>query len=542
MRMPGMMAITPDASAARLSAAHWTSLRYFNYYRACLATLLVVSSLFNPHASVSFGVGNFNLVVASFYLVATLASLSVVHFLSRHFNQQLSMCVLVDVVTLTLFMHFGGGLRSGYGVMLLVMLGGVGLVGQGRLVLFYAAIATVSVLLEQLYRATHGYVELNEFFQAGLFCAGFFGVAISARLLARRVIANEALAFRRGVDLHNQILVSQRVIAEMQDGILVLSRAGAVRQHNPRSEELLGLRGAGDIMLSDCSAELSRRFLMWCDQPDDQPILVRAPVSGKQLRVRFIATESGDHDVLVLLEDMERLQEQARQLKLAALGRLTASIAHEIRNPLSAIHHAGELLSEAPAEGLEARLLRIIIDNAQRVERIVNDVLSIGQRDSAHREQVNLRQMLPLFLEECALKEELDANVVRCEISGGASFCFDRSHLHQVLWNLLGNALRHSRKNAGSIVLRVEDGRSLGWVDIHVIDDGEGVAVDCRDQIFEPFFTTHSRGTGLGLYIARELCEANGARLVLLDSAAGADFCISGRGGSVDEQAGAARA
>ncbi|WP_319241172.1 HAMP domain-containing sensor histidine kinase [uncultured Propionivibrio sp.] len=525
-----MMAIGPEEPGARLSAAHWTSLRYFNYYRACLASLLVVSSLFNPPVSTSFGLGNFNLVVASFYLVAALGALSVVHFLSRHFNQQLSMCVLVDVVTLTLFMHFGGGLRSGYGVMLLVMLGGVGLVGQGRLVLFYAAIATVSVLLEQSYRATHGNVELNEFFQAGLFCAGFFGVAISARLLARRVIANEALAFRRGVDLHNQMLVSQRVIAEMQDGILVLSRAGAVRQHNPRSEELLGLREGGDIMLSDCSVELSRRFVMWCDQPDEMPILVRAPASGKQLRVRFIATESSEHDVLVLLEDMERLQEQARQLKLAALGRLTASIAHEIRNPLSAIHHAGELLCETPVEGLEARLLRIIIDNAQRVERIVNDVLSIGQRDSAHREQVDLRQMLPHFLEEYAFKEELEASIVRCEISGYASLFFDRSHLHQVLWNLLGNALRHSRKNAGSIVLRVEDGRSSGWVDIHVIDDGEGVAVDCREQIFEPFFTTHSRGTGLGLYIARELCEANGARLVLLDSAAGADFCISGRG------------
>ena len=259
------------------------------------------------------------------------------------------------------------------------------------------------------------------------------------------------------------------------------------------------------------------------------PVLVRAPASGMHLRVRFVSTESSDRDVLVFLEDMGRLQEQARQLKLAALGRLTANIAHEIRNPLSAIRHAGELLAESAADSTSERLLRIVIENVQRVERIVSDVLEVGRRDRSHRELIDLRQTLPLFLEEYSLKEKVAANLVRLDMDGSGRLCFDRSHFHQVLWNLLSNALRYSRQREGSVHMRVQDNMRDGWVDLHVIDDGDGVDEAHREQIFEPFFTTHSRGTGLGLYIARELCEANGAHLDLVRSDAGADFCISGR-------------
>jgi two-component system sensor histidine kinase PilS (NtrC family) len=118
---------------------------------------------------------------------------------------------------------------------------------------------------------------------------------------------------------------------------------------------------------------------------------------------------------------------------------------------------------------------------------------------------------------------------VQIEFAGRATVLFDRSHFHQVMWNLIANALRHSRKEAGSIRLLVQEGGREGDVALHVIDDGKGVDENHREHIFEPFFTTHSRGTGLGLYIARELCEANGAQLMLLANDGGADFCISGR-------------
>jgi two-component system sensor histidine kinase PilS (NtrC family) len=520
-----------DTSAWQFSEAHWKSLRYFNLYRFCIAGLLFISSVLRPpfFSLLSSDRGLFQQALTSFYLTATALSLLAMHYFRRRFNAQLSVNVLVDVLVLTLLMHTGGGLRSGLGSMLLVTLAGAGLVGEGRLVLFYAAAATLAVLFEQSYRAMAIDFEMVDFFQAGLFSVGFFCVAISARLLARRVIANEELARKRGVDLNNQTLVSQRVIEEMQDGVLVLSRTGWVKQHNPRAEQLLGLSDPSQRKLDNYSTELARGFAAWCEHATDDSVLVRAPASGMQLRARFVTTESSERDVLVLLEDTGRLQEQARQIKLAALGRLTANIAHEIRNPLSAINHAGELLREERRDQTSDRLLRIVLDNAQRVERIVSDVLELGRRDRAYREQIDLRQALPVLVEEYTLKEKVATGVVQLDFSGLATLVFDRSHFHQVLWNLLGNALRHSQGGVGSIRLRIQDGSRDGWVDVHVVDDGKGVDDAHSEQIFEPFFTTHSRGTGLGLYIARELCEANGARLELLNSESGADFCISGR-------------
>lgn len=520
--------------AGESSETYWQSLRYFNLYRFVLAALLFVSSALHPSVFSIFSPaqGRWHLAVEGAYLLLTTLSVMLLHRYRRHFNLQLSAHVLIDVVTMTALMHVSGGVASGFGAMLVVSLAGASLVGQGRMVLFYAALATLAVLFELSYRALSGDFEAAAFFQAGLFCTGFFAVAISARLLARRVIANEELARRRGLDLQNQMLISQRVIEEMQDGVLVLNQSGWVRQHNPRVEKLFGLSGSADFSLAQHSSELAQGFVAWLADPALSTCLVRVSASGLQLRATFVAIESAERDVLVFLEDMGRLQAQAQQLKLAALGRLTANIAHEIRNPLSAISHAGELMLEERREEIQERLLRIVLDNTQRLDRIVRDVLEVGRRDRAQRESIRLAQMLPAFIEEFLVKEKIAAEIVCFECPAGLELQFDRTHLHRVLWNLLANALRYSRQTAGSIRLVVREGRHPGRVELHVSDDGAGVDEAMREQIFEPFFTTHHRGTGLGLYIARELCEANEAQLELLDpfdGSPGAHFCITGR-------------
>jgi two-component system sensor histidine kinase PilS (NtrC family) len=236
------------------------------------------------------------------------------------------------------------------------------------------------------------------------------------------------------------------------------------------------------------------------------------------------AGAAGDSSTLVFLEDLSKLQEQAQQLKLAALGRLTANIAHEIRNPLSAITHAGDLLQEEQRGPNKERMVQIIRDNARRLERMVHDVLELSRRDRVQPETIRMRPYLLTFIEEVAQNDSIPSESFRIDAAEDITLEFDRAHLNQVLWNLLHNAWRHCRRLAGSVRITVL--RRANRVELHVIDDGEGVARELQAQLFEPFFTTFASGTGLGLYIARELCAANGASLEYLDRDPGADFRI----------------
>ena len=279
-------------NASRFSDTHWKTLRYFSLYRLCIAILLVASTLFQtpPFSLLSLDRSPYQIATTSIYLLATAASLAVLRLYREHFNWQLTTQVLLDVLVITLLSYTGGGIGSGLGIMLLVTLTGAGLVGQGRLVLFYAAMATLGMLGEQSLRALEDGVGVVDFFQTGLFCAGFFAVAISARLLANRVITNEELARKRGEELRNQTIISQHIIEEMQDGVLVLDREGRVRQHNPRIEQLLGLGDPTDRKLSSYSTELAQSFLNWNHHGSGEPVMVRAPASGMHLRARFVAT------------------------------------------------------------------------------------------------------------------------------------------------------------------------------------------------------------------------------------------------------------
>lgn len=527
-----------DALALEVSDSYWKSLRYFNFYRLIAAFLLYAVAYLRPATFELVAATDPDLYIwtAFFYSLVTAASVVVLALWRRHFDLQLSVQVVMDVVALTILMYASGGLRGGLGAMLLVSLAGAGLVGQGRLVLLYAALATLALLFQQFLLSLSSDFDASSFFQAGLLGAGFFTSAITARLLARRVVANEELARRRGEALADQVAVSQRVIEEMQDGVLLVSPEGEVRLHNPRAELLLGIAAAETHLLELFSPALDGHFQRWRlarERSKDSGLIFHVPRNGRQLFARFLDTPSHAGDTLILLEDMDRLREEARQMKLAALGRLTANIAHEIRNPLSAINHAGELLQEdADPQGGEARLVRIILDNAQRLERIVRDVLELGRRDRCHPEPIDLAVALPIYLEEFRAKEGAAELFLSWEMAGGMVMQFDRAHLHQVLWNLLSNALRHCRRQPGSIRVWAARGGNEGEVELHIQDDGPGIGAAIREQVFEPFFTTHGKGTGLGLHIARELCEANGARLELMPAdAGGAHFRISGRKG-----------
>jgi len=267
---------------------------------------------------------------------------------------------------------------------------------------------------------------------------------------------------------------------------------------------------------------------------DNAPAMALRPVqTHKPTAARFVqAGISRNVGVVIFLEDLSRVQQQAQQLKLASLGRLTANIAHEIRNPLSAINHATELLLEESAlrNPSHARLLQIIHDNAQRLDRMVQDVLKLNRRDRAVREEFDLGDYLETFAAEFCEIEKVPAGIIRVEAQVEASISFDRSHLNQIMWNLCRNALRYCQKKPGSIVVSVRPGPRRGTIELDVVDDGMGIAESLRANLFEPFFTTASSGTGLGLYIAREICEANAATLEYVERPVGAQFKLVCKG------------
>jgi two-component system sensor histidine kinase PilS (NtrC family) len=519
-----------DAASADSKAALWRPLYLFNLYRVASAGVFLLAML--PQSG-GFKIGldrpSLFVAVGTAYLVIALLFLTVLPRLRLGFNLVLTIEVISDILLLTLMMHASGGARSGLGYMVLVVLAGAGLVGQGRQSLFYAALATLAVLFEQAYRVSQLYADPADFVYAGSISSGFFATAITARLLAARVVANEELASQRGHDLDDQLNINRQVIRDMQDGVLVVDASGKVRQFNPQALTLLSVQSTARDQLADFSATLAERLARWRGQANEVTEAIRVPASGRLLRARYLPAGDGGN-ALIYLEDLERIHAETQQLKLAALGRLTANMAHEIRNPLSAISHAAELLAEGVNAETQTRLTRIIGDNTQRLNRLVGEVLELGRRDQARPETIRLAGFVEAFVEDLALREPKARESVATDVAVDSAVSFDRSHLNRILWNLTLNALRSCSGKAGSVMLRVTV--ATDSVELHVIDDGPGIDPKLRAQVFEPFFTTHGSGTGLGLYIARELCEANGASLTLRDHAPGAHFCISGRGGA----------
>lgn len=524
-RLPDLRFPFPS-SYGDATASFWESLRYFNLYRAAVAAVFLVGDRIDPEM---LNLGSQDPRMFVYTNSAYLALAVVFHLVLRrwrvYFNAQLTLQVVTDIVALTLLMHASGGLRSGLGVMPLVSLAGAALVSRGTLMLFYAALASIAVLLEQAYWVLVFDAGTATFLPPGLLSIGYFATALITNRLAQRLITNERLVRQRGEDLANQLRINELVIQDVQDGVLVVDSNGLVRQQNRQLTVLLGRPAPELDQIERYSSELASQLEAWRAGNGPSSVTLRLSESGRLVRVRFVkAGVAGGSFTLVLLEDLSKFQEQAQQFKLAALGRLTAGVAHEIRNPLSAITHAADLLQEEGQESGRDRLLRIIRDNAKRLDRMVHDVLELSRRDRIQTEQIRLGSFLSGFIDDFAQNEGIDRSSFVIDVPEGTTVDFDRVHLNQVLWNLTHNAWRHCRRRTGSIVLYALS--RPGRVELHLIDDGDGVAKQLQSQLFEPFFTTFSGGTGLGLYIARELCAANAASLEYVDRGSGADFRI----------------
>jgi len=438
--------------------------------------------------------------------------------------------IVIDIIFIILLMYAAGGIGSGLGLLLIITVVTASLVSNGRLALFYAAIASIGLLLEQSYQIIKSDLSTTSYTQPVMLSLSCFATAWVAYSLAKRMQHSEALASARGIDLENLGQVNALITQEMHDGVIVVDQDFNIRHRNSQAESLLDLpkNSADNMTLPSNVPEIAAVFSRWVNGEDAGNNSIIS-MNNHELKLRFmpinqlrdsrdLSSNAGrdlgrNMGAVIFIQDWSQLQSTAQQAKLAALGRLTANIAHEIRNPLSAISHANQLLQEETTTAPTSRILQIIADNIQRIDKIIKDVLELNRRDRTHQEPIELNKFLADFYAQFCAVEKIEASHFQCEpFLQQQTISFDQRHLTQILWNICKNGWEHSQKQAGSLSLR---GLAIGstGLNIEIKDDGNGVAEQDRAKLFEPFYTTKTTGNGLGLYISRELAEANGASL-----------------------------
>ncbi|MES2077596.1 MAG: ATP-binding protein [Pseudomonadota bacterium] len=530
-----------QALSAATRETFWRSLQTLNGTRVVIAlVLLVYLSVDQAGHGARAGADPLYGRVCVAYLLLALGFALATLYVRRRFLLQLMAQIVCDLALISLLYLAAGGARSGLAILYLFPLAGVAILAPLLLALFCAALVTLFVLGESIYQTLllDGEVAL---LQAGLYCAAFFAAVLVVNRMAARLIGQEELALQRGVEIDVQQAVNRLVMATVGDGILVIGPDGEVLAGNPAAQQMLGLAalegldGAARPRLADAAAlqPLAQAYARWRAAPaQDSAFVTIKPYHDSalqgvtaawrarrdllaHLKLRFAAVDTSGLDTersVIFLQDVGDIENRAQQLKLASMGRLTASIAHEVRNPLSAIGHATALLAEDLAGAGPQRLLQIVGDNVARVNRMVEDILQLSRKVQPHGEPLALAAFLAELKAEFDAGHGLDAGLLRLDVAAGAAVRFDPLHLREVVLNLLNNAVRYASGGPASIRLYLisDNGRRL---ELHVQDDGPGITPEVRAHLFEPFYTTSSKGTGLGLYLARELCLNNEAML-----------------------------
>jgi len=512
-------------------ALDWRVLGILNLYRVLVPLVLV--SLYSLGGGRGLSVDSPQLFfsAAGFYLFFGLFSVILVRNRLGSAYLQTILQATLDIVVLMLLVHACGGVAGGLGLLLLVPVGSLAFLLPPRSALFLAAVTIIALLAHTIWQQLTGHIDINVYATTGLLGIVLFTIAAAASFVATSMQQSDALVRQKDLDLANLAELSQYIVQHLRESLLVVDAADKIRLINESAAEILGDEHAvPGALVGEVSPRLLYSLSTWRHSERDQgPPSSFVAADGARLIQPHFAPLGGlePGPTLIFLEDTSLLAERVQQSKLAALGRLSASIAHEIRNPVGAMSHAGQLLAESPAIGAdERRLTDIIRNNSERVSTIINNVLQLSRREATKPTRLMLGDWLEDFLDEfCETMQVPMARIAVHEEARNLEVRIDPSHLHQVVWNLCDNAMKYGEARDGiSLEIRLSRLNPSNRPYLEIADRGPGIEATSADRIFEPFFTGRKGGTGLGLFIARELCQLN--RAVLLYEPRGGDGSI----------------
>lgn len=504
----------------------WHRLRLFNYYRGTLA-LFFLTIFFNGWIDLYVSDQSFQALLflgaSIFYLLSFIIFIFLIERQKPSLETQTIIQTCIDISVIIIITHAFSGINSGLGMLLIINISMTSLFLPKRFTLLLAAVAALAILGNQIYSQLAIASFHANFVQSGILGMIIFAFAFTTSSFSRRLLATEQLANEQERELETVIQLNEHIIHNMRTGIIVLSPEGLILMSNNAAESIFGnIKLLARTSLKDISPNLFERFTEWqANKENTQSDPIQQSHGLPDIQPGFSAIEKDKSEkglTLVFLEDASQLNQRFQQVKLASLGRLTASIAHEIRNPLAAIQHASQLLEESVKDPANIKLTQIINSQTQRINGVVKNVLQLSKKQRSAADVIYLNDWLKTFKNEFCPTHRMSEKQIEIKVTPEMlTVTFDSEQLHQVLWNLCSNSINHSGIDPHRLLIRINgqiSGESHQPI-IEIVDNGQGIDEQTAAHIFEPFFTTSTEGTGLGLYIIKEIVENNRAKIEL---------------------------
>ena len=492
----------------------------YQAYRILLSLLLLVVLVMTWSNPIIGGLALYRYaLLLGIYFVYSVISYLLLRYTQGYRDPQLMLGFMIDMAVLTAIMYLNDGPSLPVSMLYLVVVTGSSLILSSKRALVVVLLGVICVIYQQFWFAITNQNNLRGIGGALILVASFLGVGYLTAVLARRLQAAELQVERHQVKVSQLTQISQQVIERTPDGMIVIDAHATLLLCNRAAQRVLRFRG---VYVGERLSEVSEEFAALVNQAIERglPELLYTPTTESRLpalSVRLQGLEMGT--TLLQIEPLSRVQAQAQQLKLASMGRLTASIAHEIRNPVAAISQASQLLVSTDNDPNQ-RLYKIIHDQTQRINRIIEDMLRLSKTSDAVQTQIKLVS----FFHEL-ISQHFEGQPVEWHAGSVDIIWFNRSQLEQILINLIQNAINHGRTER-SLSIKLIASSDDGQIDIDVIDNGSGVKPADQSRLFDPFFTTSRQGTGLGLYLCTIFCQANGATLQYVPLNQGSCFKI----------------